>query len=465
MGLLDNETQQDYYNGDAFGGYQFTSLNDIINQFMIAYVGEDKLISKVKRTEVAFHAQRAMQELSFDTFKSCKSQEITLPPSNTMMLPQDYVNYTKVCWVDSSGVEHPLYPTKHTSNPIPILQNSDGVYTLTAIGTMNLTATTENLITLDAEYANIQVGMKVLAPSIPTIVTIAATTSPAAAAYDVDASFVGSTSNNGGITTIGLVDKEGNDVNALYAGDETLTFENVDGSLILEQETSFILEGLAWVSASLNKITAASLTDAAQIKVGMIVSHEFFNSGTTVVDVNGVVITTSEDATAVSTATTNEVTFIGEQADSTTWDSYKSSTPSENNNNNYENNTYWSLSDKRYGLESSHAQVNGSYYIDCNTGLIHFSSNVSGKTVILKYISDGLGTDEEMRVHKFAEEAMYKWLMHAILSTRRGVQEYVVARYRKEKIAATRKAKLRLSNIKLEEITQILRGKSKWIKH
>ena len=85
--------------------------------------------------------------------------------------------------------------------------------------------------------------------------------------------------------------------------------------------------------------------------------------------------------------------------------------------------------------------------------------------MILKYISDGLGTDKEMKVHKFAEEAMYKWLMYAILSTRRGVQEYVIARYRKEKIAATRKAKLRLSNIKLEEITQILRGKSKWIKH
>ena len=29
----------------------------------------------------------------------------------------------------------------------------------------------------------------------------------------------------------------------------------------------------------------------------------------------------------------------------------------------------------------------------------------------------------------------------------------------------TRQAKLRLSNIKTEEITQVLRGKSKWIKH
>jgi len=38
-------------------------------------------------------------------------------------------------------------------------------------------------------------------------------------------------------------------------------------------------------------------------------------------------------------------------------------------------------------------------------------------------------------------------------------------RARKEKIAANRKAKLRLSNVKIEDITQILRGKSKHIKH
>ena len=116
MGLL-NQTQQNYYDGNDYGGYQFTSLNDIITQFIIAYVGEDKIISKIKRTDVAFHAQRAMQELSFDTFKSCKSQEITVPGTLQMTLPQDYVNYTKISWVDSAGIKHPLYPTNRTSNP------------------------------------------------------------------------------------------------------------------------------------------------------------------------------------------------------------------------------------------------------------------------------------------------------------------------------------------------------------
>ena len=83
----------------------------------------------------------------------------------------------------------------------------------------------------------------------------------------------------------------------------------------------------------------------------------------------------------------------------------------------------------------------------------------------VKYISDSLGTEEEMQVHKFAEDALYKWITYGVLSTKSNIPEYVVMRARKEKIASTRKAKLRLSNIKLEDITQILRGKSKHIKH
>ena len=97
--------------------------------------------------------------------------------------------------------------------------------------------------------------------------------------------------------------------------------------------------------------------------------------------------------------------------------------------------------------------------------MLYFGSDLNGKTIVIKYISDGIATDEEMIVHKLAEEAVYKCIAYAMLSTRANIPEYVVQRYRKEKFAATRKAKLRLSNIKLEELTQILRGKSKQIKH
>jgi tRNA U38,U39,U40 pseudouridine synthase TruA len=76
MGLLSG-TDQSYYEGSDYGNYQFTSLQDIISQFMTAYVGQEKIISKASRVDVAFHAQRALAEMSFDTFKSTKAQEIT----------------------------------------------------------------------------------------------------------------------------------------------------------------------------------------------------------------------------------------------------------------------------------------------------------------------------------------------------------------------------------------------------
>ena len=77
MGLLDNTTQKSYYEGSDQGNYQFVSLESVINQFMIAYTGEGKIISKANKMDVAFHAQRTLAELSFDTFKSIKSQDKT----------------------------------------------------------------------------------------------------------------------------------------------------------------------------------------------------------------------------------------------------------------------------------------------------------------------------------------------------------------------------------------------------
>ena len=131
----------------------------------------------------------------------------------------------------------------------------------------------------------------------------------------------------------------------------------------------------------------------------------------------------------------------------------------------YDDRTFDLMHGERFGIDPQHGQINGSFFIDELRGNIHFSSGINGKTIILKYISDGLGTDDEMQVHKFAEEAMYKYIAHAILSGKKNIPEYIINRFKKEARASKRNAKLRLSNIKLEEITQVLRGKSKWIKH
>jgi hypothetical protein len=70
-----------------------------------------------------------------------------------------------------------------------------------------------------------------------------------------------------------------------------------------------------------------------------------------------------------------------------------------------------------------------------------------------------------MQIHKLAEDAIYKYITHAIASGRANFPEYIINRFRKERRAAMRNAKLRLSNLKLGELTQVMRGKSKHIKH
>jgi hypothetical protein len=299
MGLLDNQNQNTYYTTPGlYGDYQFTTLDNIISAFMFSYVGESKIISKVNRTDVQFHAMRAIQELSYDVLRSIKSQEIELPGSLKMILPQDYVNYVKLTTVGTDGIEKNLYPTSKTSNPFAISQDADGVY----------------------QYS------------------------------DVD--------NDGALDS--LTEQTG--------GSDT--FQNYEAQVGITQATN--------------------ATDATDI----------------------------------------ELDYRG----------------------------------RRYGLDPQHAHEHGSFYIDPLKNFIHFSSNLSGKTIILKYVSDGLGTDEEMLVHKFAEEAVYKSIAYGLLSVRTGIPEMVIQRFKREKFAETRKAKIRLSNIKIEEFTQVIKGMGKQIK-
>jgi hypothetical protein len=113
---------------ENYGSYAYTKLNDIINNFIVAYVGDDKLIQKVSRTDIIFHAKRAMQEFSYDTLKSVNSQELSIPNSLSVAIPQDYVNYVNLYWVDTGGVKHIIMPTRLTSNPTEIpLQSNNGI--------------------------------------------------------------------------------------------------------------------------------------------------------------------------------------------------------------------------------------------------------------------------------------------------------------------------------------------------
>jgi len=288
---------------EILGDYQFISLEDVINNFRVAYVGEDKIISKISRADIRFHAMRGVQELSYDTFRSYKTLELEVPPSLLLPLPFDYVNYVKISWIDSSGHCHTINECK-------------------------------------------------VCPKDP----------------------------------VSLKQREGGGIDVEYVADPG---EN------------------KW----------------------------FEEDSTTWANLQGGGATTSSD----------------------------------------EGDPYQANFGARYGLDPQRANANGCFWINYqkdNTsggnysgGQIYFDSSLAGKTITIQYISDGVSDLENVIVHKLAEEAMYKHIAHAILNTRANVDRNIVATFKKERFAAVRNAKIRLSNIKLEELTQIIRGKSKWIKH
>ena len=442
MALITQNESQYYTNEENSGSYQFTDLDTIINQFIISYVGEDKLISKVKKTDVAFHAQRAIQELSFDTFKSIKSQESVVPPSLRLMLPQDYVNYTNISWADSSGIQHTIYPTSKTSNP----QSQGNLFTN---GQLNEDAGGATLGTGwswtnfvqgpqqdggSISGSSVAIGEKI---KIPVNVKMG---------REYRITFDIKHPDPVAVTAANIVNVAGNLKVTLY-GDQG--YKNVRGNSS---------------GTVINYPTTAATEQSVTFAMPLTSSDINFKT-TTDTEEQMLVI---EPGTAAFTGLIDNITVTDLSKDtsvnliSKTWGNYRSHTPY-NNSDNYVDDVHWHMDNERYGIDPQHAQINGSFFIDSN--MLHLSSNLSGKTLIIKYLSDGLGKSKEMLVHKLAEEAVYKWIAYAIVSTRANMPQFQILRLKKERFAEIRKAKLRLSNIKLEELTQILRGKSKWIKH
>ena len=526
MALL-NTTQRDYYQSNNYGNYQFVSLEDIINQFMVVYVGEEKIISKARKIDIAFHAKRALSELSFDTIKSFKSQEIELPPSLTMIIPHDYVNYTKISSVDNSGIKQRLYPTLgKTSNPFKIKQDESGNYdfagsagSLPDFNNGDFSSdfdSTENWSFTPAVINNKTLGLDldsdgdddttddVFSPVGGLLkAKIHPSRFPANAAgavygrayscwQEVDVSNIDLLDLSGdGTVPANVASVSSNCIVRLgissTAGDQvTNTLKTVGASLnrqtvgVASKGPNFIphadgTNSLAYVEwdgstgAQTGVTQTLNAVDVSNYQVVYILVTMFNDFDATIANLHdGTNIKSVELFLDNVTVDFEGVTpTLIRDGDSTTWTNYKSNKPNENKQHDYDyhDQIFEANVGRRYGIDPQHAQDNGSYYIDDLKGLIHFSSNLSGSTIVLDYISDSLGTDSEMQVHKFAEEAMYKHIMYAVLSTRSNTPEYIVRRYKKEKSAATRLAKLRLSNIKLEEITQTLRGKSKQIKH
>ena len=386
MGLLDNTTNKQYYEGKDLGNYQFTSLDNIISQFEVAYVGENKIIPKIKRADIKFHAMRAMQELSFDTFKSIKAQQIDVAPNLQMLLPQDYVNYTKISTVDSAGIKHPLYPTKHTSNPFQINQDSSGNYLFPQEAEEVSNKDFSNDLTdwikspdvaLFATFAKTEVASEkvVFSHRSKTNLPGGVNTTPSQFAYtqyvyqqldvsdkqyvtlSADGQAVDFASGTGaGVLRVGLSTSPPDSYLPGY--DTSVSGNNAGpvGSLNTKVSTFDVYQDdgtgayIEWTtsdnttSKSLGMINVENLSTIYVIAISY---HNFSGANSALTATNNVDNISVVNSLAGDTLMAKE----GNEKNSSTWNKYKSHTPSENNANDYQdyqNDIYWPNEGKRY---------------------------------------------------------------------------------------------------------------------
>lgn len=121
---------------------------------------------------------------------------------------------------------------------------------------------------------------------------------------------------------------------------------------------------------------------------------------------------------------------------------------------------------RRYGLNTETANVNPTYRIDKSAGVINFSSAMANQSCILEYISDGMqgGDDTLVYVNKLFESYVYAYIEYEIMSSKVGVQDYVIRRLQKKKSALLANAKIRISNLHPARILMNLRGQNKFLK-
>jgi hypothetical protein len=119
-----------------------------------------------------------------------------------------------------------------------------------------------------------------------------------------------------------------------------------------------------------------------------------------------------------------------------------------------------------YGLNTETANFNPTFNIDKRAGVINFDSGMAGQICVLEYVSDGMenGDNSAVMVNKLFEKYVYAYIQYEILNSKLGVQEYIIARARKEKSALLRNAKIRMSNIHPSRLLMTMRGLDKMIK-
>lgn len=116
------------------GSYQYTSISDIVRNYMLIFVGPDKVIDNTSRSTVRFFSKEAIKELNFDALRSIKAVEMSIDNNLKMIMPHDYVNYVRISYIDGNGTLVPMIENHSLATVQAYLTDNDNNLTFDVDG-------------------------------------------------------------------------------------------------------------------------------------------------------------------------------------------------------------------------------------------------------------------------------------------------------------------------------------------
>lgn len=103
----------------------YVPLSDVIDDFILSLETDD-YASNASDTLIRNYALRGIREMGFDFLKVVRSLKLPVSSNNTVTLPDDYVDWTKVGVVASDGLVYVLGENKNINQSQKYAVNSDG---------------------------------------------------------------------------------------------------------------------------------------------------------------------------------------------------------------------------------------------------------------------------------------------------------------------------------------------------
>lgn len=147
----------------------------------------------------------------------------------------------------------------------------------------------------------------------------------------------------------------------------------------------------------------------------------------------------------------------------------------ESDGNNLSNKPYRSFTVSGHPNNAGHFQLDtskltkyGEFSISQREGVVYFGSELAGKDIVMRYVSDGVEweriNESEITYHKHLQEAAKDLLYYKCIEYRKNVPYNEKARAKRQSQSSIHQAKIKMANFDLQAIKRVWRKGLKWVK-